>query len=151
MGNQSVCQFHFSFRWVIVPQLIISGGIVALCCLGALLWWPLILLSIFPTGYAYYCFLNWKTTIYTITPVAISRRSGIIFESRNEISISAILKKNLTVYINGKNSLGTIALETAGQSINNAQGFEGDLLLENIDYVVDIYESIEALQRLVKK
>jgi uncharacterized membrane protein YdbT with pleckstrin-like domain len=140
-------RFNYSFRCILLPQLIMCGGGVALCLVGALLFFPIILLAIIPAGYGYYLYLVWNTTVYTLTPEYICKYTGIVFKKRNEIPLSGVLKKDLTVYIPGEIDFGTITIETAAQSQNNNKSLEGDLIISNVEKVTSIYEAISSLEQ----
>ena len=123
------------------------GGGVALCFVGALLFLPIILLSIIPAGYGYYLYLIWNTTVYTLTDEYICKNTGIVFKKRNEIPLSGVLKKDLVIYVPGKIDLGTITIETAAQSQNNNKSLEGDLIISNVEKATSIYEAISSLEK----
>ena len=137
--------FNYSFKWIVVPQLIACGGGVLLCILGGMIWFPLIFLGLVPLGYGCFRYLEWNSTVYTLTSKYICKRTGIVFEKREQIPVSKILEKKLIVYIKREADMGSILLETAAQSANNSKSLEGDLIIANVEQVTSIYDAISGL------
>lgn len=146
LQGESTIQFRYSFGWFVLPALVGCGvGTLVLCGLS-FFWFPLLVISLFPIGYGLYIYFLWQSTIYTILPNRIIHRHGIFLPEEDEIYFQDIRKRKKKIEIPGTD-VGSILLETAAQSTNNANFLEGDVVIKNIENVTVIYDLIVELER----
>jgi hypothetical protein len=147
--EEETIQFRYSFGWFVLPALIGCGVGTLVLCVLSFFWLPLLAGCLLPIGYGTYVYFLWQSTIYTILPNRIIHRHGIFLPEEDEIYFQDIRKRKKKIEIPGTD-IGSIFLETAAQSTNNANLLEGDVVIKNIENVTIIYELIVELERGVR-
>jgi hypothetical protein len=140
----------YSFTWFVAPILATCGG-GALLIIGAgiIFWIPLAAAALVPLGYGAYIYFLWQATIYIILPDRIVYQHGIFLPEVDEIYFSDIRKRSKRIEVPGTD-VGSILLETAAQSKNNANSLEGDIIIKNIENVSVIYDLITGLMSMAR-
>ncbi len=146
LQEESTIQFRYSFGWFVLPALVGCGIGTLLLCGLSFLWFPLLFVCLLPIGYGLYIYFLWQSTVYTILPNRIIHRHGIFLPEEDEIYFQDIRKRKKKIEIPGTD-VGSILLETAAQSANNANLLEGDVVIKNIENVTVIYDLIVELER----
>ncbi|WP_218080892.1 PH domain-containing protein [Anthocerotibacter panamensis] len=152
MASNEPLTFSYSYTYFVLP-LLWAAGLGAFFALAlTFLWLPLGILVILPLAWGIYQYALWRSVRYEISSNSITKRFGIIFREEDRIDIIAIQKVTKTIIIPAV-GVGTIRLQTSAQvaARSGKDIYEGDLVLQNIEGVEEIYKLIEELQSLARR
>jgi hypothetical protein len=141
-----VIEVKQSYKWFVAP-LIYPCYVLALMLAVLSIFWGgflLFLLALVSVGYGYYLHKKWEATSYIVTPNQIRYKKNIFWVDEGKVDFADIRMVTKKIVIPGLD-VGSITLETAAQS-----GSSGDIIIENIDRVSELYQLFCTLESEAK-
>jgi hypothetical protein len=144
--SEKVIEVKQSYKWFVAPLIYPCYGLALMLAVLSIFWggFLLFLLALVPVGYGYYLQKKWEATSYIVTPNQIRYKKNIFWVDEGKVDFADIRMVTKKIVIPGLD-VGSITLETAAQS-----GSNGDIVIENIDRVSELYQLFCTLESEAK-
>jgi hypothetical protein len=143
---EKVIEVKQSYKWFVAPLIYPCYVLAFMLAVLSIFWGGFLLfsLALVPIGYGYYLQKKWEATSYIVTPNQIRYKKNIFWVDEGKVDFADIRMVTKKIVIPGLD-VGSITLETAAQS-----GSNGDIIIENIDRVSELYRLFCTLESEAK-
>ena len=145
-SSQGVIEVKQSYKWFVAPLIYPCYGLAFILAVLSFFWGGILLFSLafMLAGYGYYLHKKWEAISYIVTPNQIRYKKNIFWVDEGKVDFADIRMVTKKIVIPGLD-VGSITLETAAQS-----GSNGDIIIENIERVSELYQLFCTLESEAK-